>query len=98
MSGAHWAVVGLLALGTFAIRVVGLIAGERIRASRQAWVLEELPGLIVVSLVASSLAGQPLPDWIAAGLALGIAIVTNNLIATMTGGILAYAGLVWLGA
>ena len=53
MSASHWAVVSLLVVAAFAIRVAGLIAGERIRVSRQAWVLDELPGLIVVSLVAS---------------------------------------------
>jgi uncharacterized membrane protein len=97
MSGAHWAVIGLLAFAAFSIRVAGLIAGGRIRASRQAWVLDELPGLIVISLVASSLTGQPLITWIAAGVALGMATVTNHVIATMAVGVLAYAGLVWLG-
>lgn len=98
MTGAHWAVVGMLALAAFLIRVAGLIAGGRIRASRHAWVLEDLPGLIVVSLVASSLIGQPLPTWIAAGVALGVAILTNHVIATMAIGVAAYAGLVALGA
>lgn len=97
MSGAHWAVTVLLALAAFLIRVAGLIAGERIRASRQAWMLDELPGLIVVSLVASSLIGQPLPTWIAAGVALAIAIKTNHVIATMAMGVLAFAGLTSLG-
>ncbi len=97
MSGEHWAILGLLALATFAIRFAGLVAGDRIRASRHAWVLEDLPGLIVVSLVVSSVAGQPLPYWIAAGLALVIAAAANNLIATMVGGLVAYTGLMWLG-
>jgi branched-subunit amino acid transport protein len=97
MSGALWAVTGLLALAAFLVRVAGLIAGERIRASRQAWILDDLPGLIVVSLVASSLTGQPLPTWIAAGVALGIAIMTNHVIATMALGVVAFAGLKWLG-
>lgn len=97
MSGAHWAVLGLLALATFAIRFAGLIAGDRIRTSRHAWLLEDLPGLIVVSLVVSSVAGQPFHYWIAAGLALGIATATNNLIVTMAGGLLVYICLMWLG-
>lgn len=97
MSGAHWAIIALLALIAFLIRVVGLMAGERIRASRQAWMLDELPGLIVVSLVASSLIGQTLPTWIAAGVALGFAIITNNVIATMVVGVFAFASLTWLG-
>lgn len=96
MSGAHWAVIALLALAAFLIRVAGLIAGDRIRTSRHAWMLDDLPGLIVVSLVASSLIGQPLITWIAAGAALGIAILTNHVIATMALGVLAFAGLTWL--
>lgn len=93
MTGAHWAVIGILALAAFSIRVVGLIAGGRIRASRHAWVLDELPGLIVVCLVAASLAGQPVQTWIAAAAALGAAILTNHVIATMFVGVIVYAGL-----
>lgn len=93
MSAAHWSVIGLLALAAFAIRLAGLVAGQRIRASRHAWMLEELPGLIVVSLVASSLAGQPTAAWLAAAVALGVAVVTNHVIATMALGVLAFAGL-----
>ncbi|MET4129964.1 AzlD domain-containing protein [Roseovarius sp. MBR-6] len=97
MSGTYWAVIGLLAVAAFAIRVSGLVAGGRIRASRHAWMLDELPGLIVVSLVASSLAGQSLPTWIAAGVALGAAVVTNHVILTMAVGVAAFSGLAWLG-
>lgn len=97
MSGTYWALIGLLAVAAFSIRVAGLLGGVRIRASRHAWMLDELPGLIVVSLVASSLAGQPLPTWIAAGVALGAAIMTNHVIATMAVGVAAYAELGWLG-
>uniref|UniRef100_UPI002638A9D4 AzlD domain-containing protein n=1 Tax=uncultured Ruegeria sp. TaxID=259304 RepID=UPI002638A9D4 len=79
------------------IRLLGLIAGERIRSSRHVWVLDELPGLIVVSLVAASLSGQPLQAWIAAGIALGAAVLTNNVIAAMVFGVLAFAGLALLG-
>ncbi|WP_299652057.1 AzlD domain-containing protein [uncultured Tateyamaria sp.] len=97
MTGAHWAVIGILALAAFSIRVLGLVAGGRIRASRHAWVLDELPGLIVISLVAASLAGQPLQTWIAAGAALGTAAVTNHVIATMVVGVMAFAGLAAIG-
>ncbi|WP_299902770.1 AzlD domain-containing protein [uncultured Ruegeria sp.] len=97
MSGAHWAVIGFLALAAFSIRLLGLIAGERIRSSRHVWVLDELPGLIVVSLVAASLAGQPFQAWIAAGFALGAAILTNNVIVAMVVGVLSFAGFALLG-
>lgn len=97
MTASHWAVVGILALAAFSVRVLGLIAGGRIRASRHAWMLDELPGLIVVCLVAASLAGQPLQTWIAAGAALGAAVLTNHVIATMAVGVMAYAGLTLAG-
>ncbi|WP_439525304.1 AzlD domain-containing protein [Marivita sp.] len=93
MTGAHWAVIGILAIAALSIRVVGLIAGGRIRASRHAWVLDELPGLIVVCLVAASLAGQPVQTWIGAAAAFGAAVLTNNVIATMIVGVTIYAGL-----
>ena len=97
MSASFWAVIGLLAVAAFGVRVAGLLAGGRIRASRHAWVLDDLPGLIVVSLVASSLAGQPLATWMAAAIALAAAIATNHVIATMIVGVAAYAGITWVG-
>ncbi len=97
MTGAHWAVIAILAVAAFSIRVLGLIAGGRIRTSRHAWVLDELPGLIVTSLVAASLAGQPMQTWIAAGAALGAAVLTNHVIVTMVVGVLAFAGLAFVG-
>jgi hypothetical protein len=60
-------------------------------------VLDDLPGLIVVSLVAASLAGQPLQTWVAAGAALGAAVLTNHVIATMVVGVVAFAGLAAFG-
>tara|TARA_R110002095_G_C4062428_1_gene219122 strand:- start:168 stop:515 length:348 start_codon:yes stop_codon:yes gene_type:complete len=97
VSGSFWALIGLLAVAAFGIRAVGLVAGGRIRASRHAWVLDDLPGLIVVSLVASSLSGQPALTWIAAGIALAAAVATNHVIVTMAAGVAAYAGLAWFG-
>ncbi|WP_456320276.1 hypothetical protein [Paracoccus liaowanqingii] len=49
--------------------------------------LDDLPGLIGVSLVASSLGGQSSSTRIAAGLALGAAVMTNHVIATMAVGL-----------
>lgn len=93
MSGDHWAVIAILAVAAFSIRVLGMVAGGRIRASQYAWVLDELPGLIVVSLVASSLAGQPNQTWFAAVVALCAAILTNHVIATMIVGVAVFAAL-----
>ena len=77
--------------------MLGLFAGDAIKSSRFAWMLDDLPGLIVVSLVASSLAGQSIGTWIAAAAALAVAYVTNHVILTMCIGVATYGGLVWLG-
>lgn len=93
MTLSHWMLILLLAIAAFSIRVLGLFAGDVIRASRFAWVLDDVPGLLVVALVASSLAGQSALTWAAAAVALGVAYVTNHVILTMCVGGLAYAGL-----
>ena len=97
MTGAHWMLVMILALAAFAIRVIGLVAGDRIRVSRHAWMLEDLPGLILVGLIAASLAGEPAPTWVAAAIALGAAVLSNHVIVTMCIGVAAYAGFGMLG-
>jgi uncharacterized membrane protein len=81
----------VLAVAAFSIRVLGLVAGNTIKSSRYAWVLDELPGLIVISLVASSLAGHSIGTWIAAGAAFCVAYYTNHVIWTMCSGVVAYA-------
>ncbi|MCC5970725.1 MAG: AzlD domain-containing protein [Pararhodobacter sp.] len=97
MTSPYWALILVLAFAAFSIRVVGLFAGDSIRASRYAWMLDDVPGLIVVSLVAASLAGQSFQTWVAAVVALSVALSTNHVIATMAIGVLAYAGLAWIG-
>ena len=97
MTFPFWMLIAVLAAAAFSIRLLGLIAGDAIRSSRYFWVLDDLPGVIVVSLVASSLAGQSIGTWIAAAAALFVAYVTNNVIWTMCIGVAAYAGLVWVG-
>jgi len=96
MTAPYWTLILVLALAAFSIRVVGLIAGDSIRASRFAWMLDDVPGLIVVSLVAASLAGQSFQTWVAAAVALSVALLSNHVIATMAIGVLAYAALGWL--
>lgn len=97
MTVPFWMLIGVLALAAFSIRVLGLFAGDAIKSSRLSWMLDDLPGLIVVSLVAASLAGQSIGTWIAAGAALAVAYVTNHVIATMCVGVAAYGMLVWFG-
>ncbi|MFT7593317.1 MAG: branched-subunit amino acid transport protein [Paracoccaceae bacterium] len=97
MSFSFWMLILVLAVAAFSIRVLGLFAGDKIRSSRVAWVLDDVPGIIVVSLVASSLAGQSAGTWIAAAAALAVAYVTNHVIWTMCVGVAAYGGLLWFG-
>ena len=91
MTSTHWIFILVLALAAYAIRLVGLFAGEAIRRSRFAPVLDQLPGLIVVSLVGASLAGQTAAGWVAAACALIAAIRTGNVILTMAVGVAAFA-------
>ncbi len=97
MTSSHWILIGILAVAAFAIRLTGWIAGNAIRKSRMAPLLEDLPGLIVVSLVAASLAGQSILTWLAAAVALGTAWKTNSVVATMLVGVAAFAGLSLMG-
>lgn len=98
MTFPFWMLIAVLAAAALSIRVLGLVAGDAIKVSRYSWILDDLPGLIVVSLVASSLAGQPMGMWVAAAVALFIASITNHVIWTMCVGVAAYALLVWFGA
>lgn len=97
MTFSFWMLIAVLAAAAFSVRVLGLIAGDAIRSSRHSWMLDDLPGLIVASLVASSLAGQSIGTWLAAAAALFVAYVTNHVIWTMCIGVAAYAVLVWAG-
>jgi uncharacterized membrane protein len=98
MTFPFWMLIAVLAVAAFSIRVLGLVAGDAIRSSRYSWILDDLPGLIVVSLVASSLAGQSIGTWVAAAVALFVAYLTNHVIWTMCIGVATYALLVWFGA
>lgn len=97
MTFPFWTLIAVLAVAAFSIRVLGLVAGDAIKASRHAWMLDDLPGLIIVSLVGASLAGQPMETWLAAAAALYVAYVTNHVIWTMCIGVAAYALLGWAG-
>lgn len=86
-----WGLILGLAGASLAIRVAGLILGGRIARSRMAWVLDELPGLIVISLVATSLAGAGPAGWLAGLAALAASIVTRNVIVAMAAGMATFA-------
>ena len=94
MTGAQWTLVIALAIGTYAIRYIGLLAGNAIeRYPRLQGMLQDLPGCLVVALAASSLAGKEPIVWLAAALSLAVAAWTNHVIATMVVGTLAFAAL-----
>jgi len=93
MTSSYWIFIGVLTFMAFAIRVIGLIAGGAIRKSSMAPLLDDLPGLIIISLVAATMADQPATTWIPATAALGVAWMTNNVILTMIVGVGAFAAL-----
>ncbi|MDW3222930.1 MAG: AzlD domain-containing protein [Paracoccaceae bacterium] len=97
MSFPFWMLIVVLASAAFSIRVLGLYAGDALKSSRFTWVLDDLPGLIVVSLVASSLAGQSTGAWMAGAVALAVAYASNHVILTMCVGVAVYGGLIWSG-
>ena len=85
-----WAVVAALAVGTFAIRLAGVLVGRRIPEDG-AWArgLRALPGCLIVALVSVSLLSGGLKDWGAGVVAASVAIATRSLPLTMAGGIVA---------
>ena len=91
MTSAHWTLIIVLCFAAFSIRIFGLLAGDRIRLSKHSWILDDLPGLIIVSLVAASLSDEPLQAWLAALVALLVAVLTNHIVVTMGIGVLVFA-------
>ncbi len=88
-----WFVILALAAGTFAIRLSGVLIGQRVpRHGALARGLKALPGCLIVSLVAVSLLSGGPREWLAGLLAAGIAVLTGNVPLTMAGGIAA----IWL--
>lgn len=85
-----WTTITGLALASFAIRISGILIGNRIpKSGRWARGLNALPGCLTISLVTTSLLNGGVQEWIAAIMATTVAITTNNLLLTMFAGILA---------
>ncbi len=84
----NWLVIVGLAIATFAIRMSGVVLGERLPTTGP-WArgLQALPGCLIVSLVTVLLLSGGPAEWIAGAIALGVAIVTKNLPVTMVAGI-----------
>jgi uncharacterized membrane protein len=88
-----WSVILALTVGTIAVRLSGVLIGQRI-PEHSAWArgMRALPGCLIVSLVAVSLVSGGPREWSAAIFATVTAIVTKNLPITMASGIAA----IWL--
>jgi uncharacterized membrane protein len=89
-----WLVVVGLMTATFAIRLSGILLGQRIpRDGGWARALNALPGCLLVSLVLVQLMSGGPREWIAGVVALAAAILTGSLPLTMAVGIAAIWGL-----
>ncbi|MBL4767183.1 MAG: AzlD domain-containing protein [Rhodobacteraceae bacterium] len=98
MTPNQWMLILFLGLAAYGIRLFGLLGGQAIRNNaRLRPVLEDLPGCLVVGLIAASLANQPVTTWIAAAIAVLVAIWSNNVVVTMMIGFMAILGLRYLG-
>jgi uncharacterized membrane protein len=83
-----WLVIVGLAVATFAIRLSGILLGQRLpQGGAWAHALNALPGCLLVSLVAVALLSGGPKEWAAAVVALAVAIVTKSLPLTMAVGI-----------
>jgi uncharacterized membrane protein len=83
-----WLVIVGLSIATFAIRLSGILLGQRIpRDGGWARALNALPGCLLVSLVSVALLSGGPKEWIAAAIAIAVAIVTRSLVLTMAVGI-----------
>ena len=83
-------VTAALAMATISIRLLGIAVGQNLpQTGAWARALKSLPGCLIVALVAVMLLSQGLLEWMAAILALGVAVLTRSLPLTMVAGILA---------
>jgi uncharacterized membrane protein len=85
-----WLVIAGLMIATFAIRLSGILLGQRIpKDGAWAVALNALPGCLLVSLVSVALLSGGPKEWTAAAIAAAVAIATRNLPLTMAAGIAA---------
>jgi uncharacterized membrane protein len=85
-----WPLIVALAVATFAIRLCGVLLGQRLPQSG-AWArgLNALPGCLLVSLVSVALLSGGPREWGAAAVSIAVAIATRSLPLTMVAGIAA---------
>lgn len=94
----HWLLIGLLAIGAYGLRLAGLFGGQAIlQNARLKTLLDDLPGCLIVALVATSLADASPLTWIAAAFALLVAILSNNVVITMALGFAAMFAMRYFG-
>ena len=94
MTNHQWSLIVLLAVFSYGIRFIGLIAGDWIcHQPRLKRILGDLPGCLIIALVAASLSHAETVAWIAAAIALAAARSGGNVLVVMIVGTGAYA---WL--
>jgi uncharacterized membrane protein len=83
-----WLVIIGLTVATFAIRLAGILLGQRLpRGGGWARALNALPGCLLISLVSVALVSGGPKEWTAAVVATAVAILTGSLPLTMAAGI-----------
>lgn len=87
MTDIWWVIIALM-VGTFAIRLGGVLIGNRLpRTGAWARALNALPGSLIIALVGVLILSGGLVEWLAGVAALATAIVTRSLLLTMAAGI-----------
>jgi uncharacterized membrane protein len=87
MTEPWWVIVGL-SIATFAIRLMGILLGQRLpRGGGWASALNALPGCLLISLVSVALLSGGPREWAAAVVATAAAMLTGSLPLTMAVGI-----------
>lgn len=94
-----WSLILLLALCAYGLRFTGLLIGDWLdERPKLKVILEDLPGCLVVALVAASLSQADPAAWIAAPAALAIAIWRANVVLVMIISTLIFALMkMWIG-
>jgi uncharacterized membrane protein len=83
-----WLLIVALAIATFAIRLSGILLGQRLpQSGLWARALNALPGCLLISLVSVALMSGGPKEWAAAAVSVAVAIVSRSLPLTMVAGI-----------
>ncbi|MEH6630659.1 MAG: AzlD domain-containing protein [Halopseudomonas aestusnigri] len=90
MTNEQWFLIITLAFGAYSIRFLGLVSGQFIGGNeRLNKFLGNLPGCLIIALIASSLSDASMLTWTATVIAIIVAIISNNVVATMSLGFIA---------